>query len=58
MVWSPDDESVDEGECKSDGVGGLSFDETVTFDECTPFTSLGANHFKTVRRILPDTHDW
>src|SRR5882672_7775972 len=28
MVRSPDDESVDEGECESDSVGGLSFDET------------------------------
>jgi hypothetical protein len=26
-VLSPDDESVDEGECESEGVGGLSFDE-------------------------------
>jgi hypothetical protein len=41
MIWSPDDESVDEGECKSDGISGLSFDDTVTFDECTPFTRLG-----------------
>ena len=24
MVWSPDDESVDDGECKRGGVGGLS----------------------------------
>jgi len=27
MVRSPDDESVDDGECEREGVGGLSFDE-------------------------------
>ena len=28
MVRSPNDESADDGECESDGVGGLSLDET------------------------------
>jgi hypothetical protein len=27
MVWSPDDKSVDDGECESEGVGELSFGE-------------------------------
>ena len=27
IVRSPDDESVDEGECERGGVGGLSFDD-------------------------------
>ena len=32
MVWSPDDESVDDGECKRGGVGGLSLEAVIPGD--------------------------